>query len=90
VHPNEQDAEFVAAEPSEHVVPLQGAADDVAHLPKQLVAGLVTAGVVDHLELVEIQVGQSGHLVARRRRRRGTRAESRSNSTRFISPVRPS
>ena len=49
-------AEFVAAEPCEGVGRADTGLQDARHLLQQAVAGLVATGVVDHLELVEVQI----------------------------------
>ena len=52
----QQHAEFVAAEPRQGVGCADAGLQDARHLLQQPVAGLVAAGVIDHLELVEVQV----------------------------------
>ena len=52
----QQHAEFVAAEPGEGVGRADAGLQDARYLLQQAVAGLVATGVVDHLELVEVQV----------------------------------
>jgi hypothetical protein len=54
----EQQAELVAAEPAERVPVANVMTQQVGELSQQLVAGDVTAGIVDHLELIEVQVSQ--------------------------------
>ncbi len=53
-----QDAEFVTAEPRDRVAPAHRVLQQQRNLPQQLVARAVTAGVVDDLELVEIEIAQ--------------------------------
>jgi hypothetical protein len=48
--------ELVAAEPGHHVDAARGAAQPVGHLGEQRVARRVAEGVVDHLEVVEVDV----------------------------------
>ncbi|MNN11449.1 hypothetical protein D3C81_1244070 [compost metagenome] len=69
----EQHAELVAAKARQRIAAAQLAAHDLGHLPDQLVAGGMAAGVVDHLELVEVQVHQRmGDALRMRPRDRGT------------------
>ena len=53
-----QRREVVAAQARDDVLRRQGAAQQVADLAQQLVAGHVAGGVVDQLELVEVEVQQ--------------------------------
>ncbi len=54
----EQHAELVAAEARQRVAPAHLGLQQRAHLPEQRIAGAVAAGVVDDLELVEVEVAQ--------------------------------
>jgi len=54
VRVHEHRAELVAADPDEHVRTAQQAGQPRAQLPEQLVAGGVAEGVVDLLEMVEV------------------------------------
>ena len=64
----QQHAEFIAAEPGQHVARTQLPAHHDRQLGQQLVAGRVAGGVVDQLELVQVHVQQGGE---RRRGRTG-------------------
>jgi hypothetical protein len=65
--PLQQHAELVAAEAREHVRVADFALQQRRHLLEQLVAGDVAAGVVDHLELVDVDITQRVLLVFHRR-----------------------
>ena len=65
----QQHAELVAAEPGERVGRADAGLQHARDLLQQPVAGLVAAGVVDDLELVEVEVE---HDVARSRDRRAS------------------
>jgi hypothetical protein len=82
----DQDAEFIAAEPRDDVRRAHVRLQQRGDVAQQAVAGRVTAGVVDHLELVEVDVQQRVRALARARALQ--RACSRlSNSRRLIRPV---
>ncbi len=55
----EKQAELVAAEPGQGIPAPELALEQDADLFEQLVAGGVTGGIVDHLELVEIEVAEN-------------------------------
>ncbi len=61
------DDEFVAAQPSQHIVTAHDTCQPARRFDEDVVAGLVPAGIVDHLEVIEIQE-DDGHqpLVALR------------------------
>ena len=59
---DQHDAELVAAEPEHHVVAPRGPRQSRSDLPQQLVAGGVAEGVVDLLEVVEVDE-EEGHLL---------------------------
>ena len=61
----EQHAELVAAEARERVAPADLGLQQRADLAEQRVAGAVAAGVVDDLELVEVEVAQRVGRLAR-------------------------
>ncbi len=67
----EDDGELVAAEPGQGVAGAAAPAQDVGHFSDQLVAGGVTVGVVDLLEVIEVehQDGAGGALAPRPRHR---------------------
>ncbi len=52
----QEQPEFVAAQAGERVIASDPTLQDVRELPEQLVAGDVAAGVVDDLELIQVQV----------------------------------
>ena len=54
----EQDAELIAAQARERIAPAYLGLQQRAHLPEQGIAGAVAAGVVDDLELIQVQVAQ--------------------------------
>ena len=54
----EQDGELVAAQPRDHVGVADGAAQQAADGDQELVAGVVAEGVVDLLEVVEVEQQQ--------------------------------
>ena len=55
----EQRTEFIAAQARQHVPIAQQLSYRPGYLADQLVAGTVAAGIIDNLELVQIQVQQS-------------------------------
>jgi hypothetical protein len=55
----QQHAELVAAQPRHDVAAAQGLAHAYRELAQQLVPGLVAAGIVDHLELVQVEIEQT-------------------------------
>ncbi len=59
--PQLQDREFVAAESSDHVGVAQARAETLRRRPQKLVAGGVPQGVVDGLEMIEIEI-KNGEL----------------------------
>jgi len=54
----QQDPELVPAEARQGVAPAHLGLQQRAHLPEQRIAGAVTAGVVDDLELVDVEIAQ--------------------------------
>ena len=54
----QQHTELVAAEPRQGIAPADLRLEQIAELMQQGIAGAVAAGVVDDLELVEVQVQQ--------------------------------
>ena len=63
----EQNAELIAAQAREGVAPAHLGLEQRAHLAEQRVAGAVAAGVVDDLELIEIETAQRVGGLARLR-----------------------
>ena len=68
----QQQAEFVAAQARDGVGGAHAGLQQAGDVAQQPVAGAVTAGVVDHLELVEVDVQQ--HVFALAALRGGHRA----------------
>ena len=54
----EQDREFVAAQPGQQIARADAGLDQFRQLAQQFVARGVTERVVDHLELIEIDIEQ--------------------------------
>ena len=52
----EQHAKFVATQTGEHTALAQRLLHDLDQLPQQFIASLVSAGVIHHLELIEVEV----------------------------------
>ena len=84
----EQHAELVAAEAREHVVRAHARLQQPGDLAQQLVAGRVAAGVVDDLELVEVDVDHRvAHMPGSARADSIALVSRLSNSRRLIRPV---
>ena len=82
----DQDRELVAAQPGSHVSLAEAATDAIADHDQQLVAGGVAEGVVDRLEVVEVE--EEDHRPdAVRPRHADPRDAVSANETRFGSPV---
>ena len=58
----QQDAEFIAAEPRQRVPPAHRGAQQLAELFQHGVAGHMAAGVVDDLEVIEVEI--AGRMTA--------------------------
>ena len=83
----DQHHELVAAHPGHQVtVTAQVGAQALGDGPQQRVAGVVAQGVVDGLEVVQVQVADPDRVVRGRRRSRAASSRSK-NSVRLGSPV---
>ena len=83
----QQHAELVAAEPRDHVDGAHARLDQRGDLADQPVAGRVAAGVVDQLELVQVDVEQGVARAAADASPCSAACSRASNSRRLISPV---
>src|SRR6202008_3346072 len=61
----EENAEFIAAEPRERIAPAHLGLQQGPHLTEQRIAGRMAAGVVDDLELVDVEVTERVGSLAR-------------------------
>ena len=60
----EENGELVPAQASQHVTLAQEPTNALGHLYQELVSGLVTQRIVDHLETIEIEEHDTDHAVA--------------------------
>ena len=84
---HQQHAEFVAAEARDRVGVAHRIAQQLGDLAQHGIARQVTAGVVDDLEAIEIEVTQHVWSLRRGARLPAHSSSRRSNSRRFTSPV---
>ena len=82
--------ELVAGEPGEEIAGLEHAGESLCDLDEQLVAGVVTEGVVHLFEAVEVEHDDERGRVRARAPVRGCPSRSRSNAARLARPVRRS